>query len=112
MKYQKNVMRSFAYFFQVGINMIVPIMLCSFLGMFLDKIFHTSFIIVIMFFLGAAAGFRNIFIFAKGNGGSKRSYLGSDADSKIQDMIREQENQSKEDFFEKMDRVHRENMNE
>lgn len=111
MKYQKNVMRSLAYFFQVGINMIVPIMLCMFLGMFLDRIFHTSFISIIMFFIGAVAGFRNIYIFAK-NGNDKKSYIGSDAESKIQDMVREGSSDKKEDFFEKVDRVHKENMNE
>lgn len=111
MKYQKNVMKFFAYFFQVGINMIVPIVISMFLGIGLDKLFHTSFIAIIMFFLGAGAGFRNIYIFAKSNT-KGQSYLGSDAESKIDDMIREEKTQRKEDFFEKVDRLHKENMNE
>jgi hypothetical protein len=45
--------------------MIVPILLCTFLGIFLDRFFHTSFLVIIMFFLGAAAGGRNIYIFAR-----------------------------------------------
>jgi len=111
-KYQKNVMRNLAYFFQVGIGMIVPIMLCMFLGMFLDRIFHTSFITIILFFIGAIAGFRNIFIFAKTSSNAKKSYLGSDIEGRIQDIIREDENQKEEDFLERVDRIHKENMNE
>ena len=111
MKYQKNVMRSLAYFFQVGIGMIVPIMLCLFLGMFLDRVFHTSFIVIILFFVGAISGFRNIFLFAKNNSG-KRSYLGSDSDRKIDEMVREASSCDREDFVQKMDRIYRENMNE
>ena len=65
MKYKKEVYRSLALIMQFGINMIVPILLCTFLGVFLDRLFDTSFITVILFFLGAIAGFRNIYIFAK-----------------------------------------------
>ena len=42
MKYQKNVYRSLVLITQFGINMIVPIFLCSFLGVFLDKKFGTN----------------------------------------------------------------------
>ena len=51
--------------FQFGINMLVPIFLCSFVGIFLDKLFNTSFIVIIFFFVGALAGFRNVFLFSK-----------------------------------------------
>ena len=65
MKYNKQVYRSFALVLQFGINMLVPIFLCLFIGIGLDRLFHTSFLVIIFFFMGAAAGFRNIFIFAK-----------------------------------------------
>lgn len=65
MKYDKNVYQSFALIMQFGINMLVPILICVFLGMFLDEKLHTNFIVIIMFFLGAIAGFRNIFIMAR-----------------------------------------------
>jgi len=65
MKYNKNVYQSFALIMQFGINMLVPIFICTFLGIFLDKKFHTDFIVIILFFLGAIAGFRNIFIMSK-----------------------------------------------
>lgn len=82
MKYQKEVFRSMTMVLQFGINMLVPILLCTFLGIFLDRLFHTSFIVIIMFFLGAAAGFRNIVIAAKQSSG-KNSPIGSDAHAKL-----------------------------
>lgn len=84
--------------------MIVPILLCTFAGIFLDRFFSTSFIVVIMFFLGAAAGFRNIYVFAK-DMNKRTTHLGSDADSALS-------GHGKEDFAETMDRVYRENLNE
>ncbi|MDE7133348.1 MAG: AtpZ/AtpI family protein [Lachnospiraceae bacterium] len=50
---------------QFGINMLVPIFICSFAGMFLDWKFETSFWTVVLFFVGALAGFTNVFRFAK-----------------------------------------------
>lgn len=46
--------------------MIVPIFLCTFLGIFLDKKLGTNFLVVVLFFIGAIAGGRNIYVFAKG----------------------------------------------
>ncbi len=63
--YGKNVYKSLAMVTQFGINMIVPIFLCSFLGMYLDKKFSTSYWFVLLFFVGAVAGARNVFVFAK-----------------------------------------------
>lgn len=65
MKYNRNVFRALTLITQFSINMLVPIFLCSFLGIFLDKKLGTSFWMVILFFVGALAGFRNIYIFAK-----------------------------------------------
>ncbi len=41
---------------QFGINMLVPIFMCSFAGWFLDKKFGTSYWFVLLFFIGALAG--------------------------------------------------------
>ncbi|MCR5604588.1 MAG: AtpZ/AtpI family protein [Lachnospiraceae bacterium] len=65
MNYDKGVYRSLTQILQFGINMIVPILLCTFLGIYLDRFFHTSFLVIIMFFIGAAAGGRNVYIFAR-----------------------------------------------
>ncbi|MDE7200117.1 MAG: AtpZ/AtpI family protein [Lachnospiraceae bacterium] len=50
---------------QFGVNMLVPIFLCSFLGMFLDRKLGTNIWMVALFFVGALAGFTNVFRFAK-----------------------------------------------
>lgn len=65
MKNDNNVYKTLALFTQFTINMLVPIFLCSFLGNCLDKWLGTSFIVVILFFIGALAGFRNVFHLAK-----------------------------------------------
>ena len=104
MKYHKDVFRSFSLVLQFGINMIVPILLCTFVGIFLDRLLSTSFIVIIMFFLGAMAGFRNIYIFARDM--NKRStHLGSDADAAIS-------GHKDEDIAETVDRVYKDNLNE
>ncbi len=60
MKYHRNVYRCLALITQFGISMLVPIFLCSFLGIYLDRKFGTQFCMVVLFFVGAAAGFRNV----------------------------------------------------
>ena len=61
MKNNKEVVQSFAMIMQFGINMLVPIFGCSFLGMFLDRKLGTGFCMIILFFVGALAGFRNVY---------------------------------------------------
>ena len=60
-----KVYQSFALVTQFGITMLVPIALCSFLGWYLDQRLGTEFLFVLLFFVGALAGFRNIFILAR-----------------------------------------------
>ena len=61
MKYEKKVHYSFALISQFGISMVVPIVMCSFIGYYLDRFLKTNFLFVILFFVGALAGFRNIY---------------------------------------------------
>lgn len=65
MKYHRSVYRCLALITQFGISILVPIFLCSFLGIFLDKKFGTQFWMIVLFFVGAAAGFRNVYRLAK-----------------------------------------------
>ena len=65
MKYHRNVYRCLALITQFGISMLVPIFLCSFLGIYLDRKLGTQFCMIVLFFMGAAAGFRNIYRLAK-----------------------------------------------
>lgn len=65
MKYSNSVFKCLTLITQFTINMLVPIFLCSFLGLYLDKKYNTSFWFILLFFAGALAGFRNIYILAK-----------------------------------------------
>lgn len=65
MKYKKSVYQSLVMITQFSIHMLVPIFLCTFLGIYLDKWLDTGFCVIILFFMGALAGFRNIYIYAK-----------------------------------------------
>jgi F0F1-type ATP synthase assembly protein I len=64
-KYKSSVYQSLAVITQFGINMLVPIFLCSFGGLYIDRRLNTSYWFIILFFVGALAGFRNIYILAK-----------------------------------------------
>lgn len=64
-KYKKSVYQSLVLITQFGINMLVPILLCTGLGIIIErKTGHIVFIIP-LFILGALAGFRNCYIAAK-----------------------------------------------
>ena len=65
MKYNRNVYHALTMISQFGINMLVPIFLCSFIGIAIDKRCGTSYWMVILFFVGALAGFTNVFRYAK-----------------------------------------------
>lgn len=60
MKYKKSVYRNSALISQLGISVIVPIGLCIFIGVLIDKKFNSNFIIPLIF-LGIAAGARNAY---------------------------------------------------
>ena len=60
-----NVIQSLTTLTQFTIYILVPVFLCSFLGRFLDKKLGTSYWMVILFFVGALAGFRNVYRLAK-----------------------------------------------
>ena len=65
MNYNKNVYQALIMISQFAVNMLVPIFICFFIGVFLDRKFGTSFWMVVLFFVGALAGFTNVFRFAK-----------------------------------------------
>ena len=64
-KYNKTVFQSFSLISQFGITMLVPIFLCSIVGWYIDEKIGTGYWFVVLFFVGALAGFRNIYILAK-----------------------------------------------
>lgn len=65
MKYRKNVYQSIAMITQFGINMIVPILMCTMFGVYIGRKFDMLWIVIPLFLMGALAGFRNIYLMAK-----------------------------------------------
>lgn len=66
MKKDKKMVRdAMVMMFEFSINMIVPILLCTFLGAWLGKKIDKLWIVVPFFFIGAMAGYTNIYKMAK-----------------------------------------------
>lgn len=65
MKGKNRVMQSLVLVTQFGINMIVPILLCTFLGAYLGERIGQPVITVPLFLVGALAGFQNVYRLAK-----------------------------------------------
>ena len=63
--YDRKVFQSLVLITEFGIHMIVPIFLCTFLGIWIDRKAGTSYVVIILFFIGALAGFTNIYKLAK-----------------------------------------------
>lgn len=61
----KWIIKSFMMVTQIGITMIVPIIMCLFVGVKLDEWLETSFWLFVMLFMGIAAAFRNVFHLTK-----------------------------------------------
>ncbi|MBR2949184.1 MAG: AtpZ/AtpI family protein [Lachnospiraceae bacterium] len=64
-KYDRTVFMSLALISQFGITMIVPVAMMFAAGYLLDRYLGTSYWTVILFFVGALAGFRNIYVLAR-----------------------------------------------
>ena len=65
MKNKKKVFQAFTMVIQFSLNMLVPIIMCTLFGVWIGKKIHVPIITVLFFFMGAFAGFRNIYIMAK-----------------------------------------------
>lgn len=79
MKNNRKVFQCLTLILQFGLNMIVPIVMCTMLGVWLGERFEMPFITVPLFIVGALAGFTNIFKMAKKiygrDGGSDRNHV-------------------------------------
>ena len=65
MKNNKEVVQSFAMIMQFGINMLVPILACTLFGAWLGEKLTISWLAIPFFVIGALAGMRNVFLFAR-----------------------------------------------
>ena len=59
------VLQALTMVFQFGLNMIVPILMCTFLGIWLGKVTGISWLCIPLIFLGALAGANSIYRMAK-----------------------------------------------
>lgn len=64
MRQRRNAYQNLMLITQLGINVIVPVFLCLFIGIWLDERFSTYFTIPLLF-LGFLAGGRNAYIMAR-----------------------------------------------
>lgn len=82
---------------QIGINMIVPVALCLFIGYKLDAWLHTNYMMIIFIFLGFAAGIRSVYAIT-------RSFYASDlkkekeAQKYFDDLYRERKKNASDDY--------------
>ena len=61
----REIMKVMVCISQFSISMLVPIAMCFFGGLLLDKWLGTSYIAIVLFFVGAIAGGRNVYLLAK-----------------------------------------------
>lgn len=54
-------MQTLVLVFQFGISMLVPIFMCSLFGAWLGELVHINWMMIPFFFVGALAGFTNIY---------------------------------------------------
>jgi len=78
-KYGRNVRQALILVTQFSIDMLVPIAMCSLIGWWLDQKLGTSWIFVLMFFIGALAGASNIYR------ASKRIFTDKSGDTRNRD---------------------------
>ena len=64
MNYKKSVYTTFAMISQVGFSMVVPILLCTYAGVWLEEKFDFPWT-VIMIVVGVLAGVRNVIAMVK-----------------------------------------------
>ena len=61
----REVAKAFTMVLQFGINMLVPIFMCTMAGVWLGDKFDIDWIVIPLFFIGALAGFTNIYKMAR-----------------------------------------------
>ena len=72
MKDNNKIMKSLTMVSQFAIHMLVPIGICSYVGYLIDRELGTSFMFILLFFIGALAGGRNVYRLATKISGSEK----------------------------------------
>ena len=60
-----KIVKAFTMVTQFTIHMLVPIGMCSYVGYLIDRKLGTSCMFILLFFVGAIAGGRNVYRLAK-----------------------------------------------
>ncbi len=74
-KNRREIVRALSLITQMGVTMLVTIFICIFIGMAIDKIFHTK-LLGWFIVLGAISGFRSVYLLV-------RDYIKSDKKDNI-----------------------------
>lgn len=65
MRNANRIFKSLTLILQFGLNMIVPILMCTFFGVWIGRKFDMLWITVPLFIIGALAGFTSVYKMAK-----------------------------------------------
>lgn len=84
-KTDKKVFQALILVSQFGINMLVPMGLMLWLGIWLDEKLQTSWLTILCFFVGAIAGFQNIYKMSRNLMQSDRDEIQMSVDNELQD---------------------------
>ena len=91
MKNNREVFQSLTMVMQFGINMLVPILACTLFGAWLGEKVNISWLAIPFFVIGALAGMRNVFVFAR------RIYQPKERSGKYGNNIEEKEEKERSD---------------
>lgn len=73
---RREIIKALSLVTQIGMSMIMPIIMCLFVGIFLDKLVGTAPLFILIFvFLGVGGGFRNVYIMTKSFYKDKDTYI-------------------------------------
>lgn len=64
-KEKKKVLKAFSMVSQVGISMITPVLISSFVGLKLDQWFSTGYWFIIFLIMGVLAAFRSLYFLTR-----------------------------------------------
>ena len=64
-KENREIANALILILQISITMLVPILLCTIGGLWLDRKFGTKWIAIVGFVLGTIAGFQNVYRLVK-----------------------------------------------
>lgn len=62
----REIVQALAMVLQFGINMLVPIAMCTIFGIWIGNKFNMEWIVIPLFFMGALAGYTNIYKMVRG----------------------------------------------